>query len=82
LLLVGGLLIKVGRLALLQRQRSGRAHAQAEAGTVAQVVADDPGLAVHQLDSPLGARSHAGTAAIAQFFVDFHDLSLAHNDPL
>ena len=57
-------------------------HTQSEPRTVAQVVADDLGLAVDELDCALGAGGDAGAAAIAQVLIDFDDLPLGHSLPL
>jgi len=52
-----------------QGEGSNWTDSQAEAGTVTQLFLCHPGLAVFQDQRPLGTRTYAGSAAIAQFFI-------------
>lgn len=74
-MLVYRLFAEVVGLALFDRHCTGRADAEAESGTVAQFVSNDLRFAVHQLDGPFGAGADACAAAVAGFFIDFHDLA-------
>jgi hypothetical protein len=57
------------------RERPRRTDAEAEAGTVAQLLAHYLRLAIDHLDGAFGARAHANSAAGAKSFIYPNDLS-------
>jgi hypothetical protein len=77
--LLDGSLVKRRRIPFFERNRAERTMPQARAKTVAQVVANQTGLAIDDLDGSLGAIWHALTASIAEIFVNVdHHTRLSH----
>jgi len=74
-LLGGGLRIEPRCLADFDTECARWADAEAEARPIAQFLSQHSGLAVHQFDGPLRARSDAVAASVAQGLVNAHDLS-------
>ncbi len=75
-----GRLVIRRRFALDKMDGIHRAGGQAVAETIAVIVAQELGLAVHDADSPLVAGRRARAAAVALFFVNVDDLT-DHNIP-
>jgi hypothetical protein len=75
LMLLGGMLVKCLRLALLDGQSPLGADGKARSQAVAEAIADHAGLSAQKLDGSLGAGGDALPAAVAQGFVDLDDLS-------
>jgi len=71
-------IIESNGLLSLDRQGTSRADCQAEAGAIAERIADHVRLAVQDLDCPFSARRNAQAASVAQFLVDTYDVAQDH----
>jgi len=69
------LVIERDRIALLDGERSCGADAEAETGTVAQLLPDDLSLAIDDLNRAFCARADTQAAASAEVLFYSHDLS-------
>jgi hypothetical protein len=72
------------RLSLLDAQRPGGAHSQAESGTIAQLLVQHSGFAIHHLYRALGAGDYAHPTTVAQllfnpnYLTRYHSTSVIH----
>jgi len=74
----GRVLVEGGGFSLLHGEGSFGTDGEAEAGAVAQLLLDDLGFAVDDLDRAFGARGDAEAAPGTEFFVDLHDAADWH----
>jgi hypothetical protein len=70
-MLVNRFFIKLVGLAFHDFKGSGGALAQTGTEPVTQLISNNPGFAVYNLQRTFGTGRHAQTAAVAQFFIDF-----------